>query len=1387
MSGGIPSLSLKDDDVTKFLASSTHIGATNLDFQMQQYVFKRRSDGETSQKTKKQTVDTRRSTAAQFFVEETIQETVTPEQVTKLLNDAINPKQEKGALKNLEIVKDLILYKEPKLLDNFLDEVVSFQHDDDPEIRRFVIKFIEDACKGNTRILSKTVGNLNLMLQDPVSSVKKKVIQSTIHLYPVVIRWLCNAKTVDEIMVATWASFTELKNKIVNLIDSDNEGVRAMAVKFMERVVIIQSPRDQYSDTDDSDLSLDDIPVILKVFRPRKLEEEAKEIFQKIVDFHGASHVSSCNLMTCMQALTTVAKKRFQFFPKVLQAFESLHANLPPTLSQSQVSSVRKHLKLQLFMLVKHPGAVEFHSQISILLSDLGATPAQINKCFPSIDPSKKKSPSKIEGWGKPEKFGETSKSKSAAAGQIAKPKTTAIDKIAEDVISKLNNTNVADLVLVSMLNLPGIMPAHFQNTYTPIAAAGTEAQIRHLSRLLATQLNNAGIGKGEVKEEKESQVSDDDEDESTTKQIQTVIGCKTDQKPKKQTLILMPSGSSQFKTSRSKRIDFQTSAKPLSDEERNKLCRSAFNRILKAEKAIVKKGGGPMRTKILGCLASQFGGEIATDLKEHVLENPRIRLELALNWFYQEYAAYKGFENSIEGSSERYEEAVNQVLNGVLETDEQNHVLFTRFFIDLPLITEGMAESLKTVCGNEKLTEQALELAKGMSLRRQPQKLLFLGIISDLTLHENNEVRTQAVDAAVDLYQNGQMTSFIEAFATRSLKFLLDPVPQPSVFAFFQQLPESWTDDIIKVCLHLYFALLPINHSLIHDLGTVYVETTADVKRSILRALEIPVKKMSMASPELLQFVENCPPGAETFVTRIIHILTDKAPPSAELVARVRDLYQKRVQDVRFLIPIINGLTKREVIAALPELIKLNPTVVKEVFHRLVGSNLASPLSPAELLVALHNIDTSQCNLKTVIKATSLCFEEKQVYTQVVLAVVMQQLMEQNPLPILLMRTVIQSLANHPHLLGFVTNILQRLIVKQVWRQPKIWEGFIKCCQRTKPQSFQVLLQLPPPQLQEVLSSYPDLREPLLQHVDSFTEHQRAHISKSVLDVLDVFSQRNNTSDVEPGEVTDEPLPPGVYLINLKKTWEKLLLAARAIVAIENPADVCVISARPYGQRAVLKFAAATGATSIAGRFTPGTFTNQIQAAFREPRLLVVTDPRIDHQPLTEASYVNIPVIAFCNTDSPLRYVDIAIPCNNKGAHSIGLMWWMLAREVLRMRGTISRELKWDVMVDLYFYRDPEDAEKEEQAAVQAERPVKDAADFQNEPWGGGEVAAVQPEVSDWAAEPTPVYTETEDWAAQPSNDWSATAPISVGTPAPMGAAPPTNDWGAAADAGWP
>jgi len=226
-----------------------------------------------------------------------------------------------------------------------------------------------------------------------------------------------------------------------------------------------------------------------------------------------------------------------------------------------------------------------------------------------------------------------------------------------------------------------------------------------------------------------------------------------------------------------------------------------------------------------------------------------------------------------------------------------------------------------------------------------------------------------------------------------------------------------------------------------------------------------------------------------------------------------------------------------------------------------------------------------------------------------------------------------------------------------------------------------------------------------------------------------------------------------GIHVLNLGDTLEKINLAARIIVAIENPADVVVVSARTYGQRPILKFSQHTGATSIAGRFTPGAFTNHIQRSFKEPRLLIVADPRVDNQAVLEASYANIPVIAFCDSDSPLRFVDVGIPGNNKGKHSIALLFWMLAREVLTMRGAVNDASPWTEMVDLFFHRDPEELEKAEEEAAEAEA---DAGYTRND---YAETAG------DWNAVPL----TTEDWSeAAPASalDWSAAQP----TPAAAG-----------------
>ncbi|XP_061774489.1 symplekin isoform X2 [Nerophis ophidion] len=1091
----------------------------------------------------------------------------TSEKVVDLLNQAaLIATDEK--LMVLKQVQELIINKDPSLLDNFLDEIIAFQTDKSIEVRKFVIGFIEEACKRDNELLLKLIANLNMLLKDDSVNVVKKAILTLTQLYKVTLQWLVRSKVVSDMQEACWNMVTQMKGDVLALLDSENDGVRTHAIKFTESLIITLSPRISDSDVpkrQESDISLDKVPKDHTYIRYDVLCEEGKAALDKLLKFMVHPAISSINLTTALGSLATIARQRPMFMSKVVQAYETLHANLPPTLAKSQVSSVRKNLKLHLVAVLKHPCSLEFQGQISTLLLDLGMPQSEITRFTPTVREQRKRSRHEHYTDGKKVKIEPTlieDDEEKEEPAPLSTPKPapvpvvqSAIDLTADFLRPLLNPENVANLVLISMVYLPDIMPASFQATYTPVESAGTDAQIKHLARLMATQMTGAGIGPGLEQckaRDSDAEKRDAKEDDLGTMdllikrkvpmmvgQAISVVGGYTEKAsnttaPKRLPEPILPSSQTKLAGSTGRKKVFRLSdvIQPFSNTEIEVLTSKTIKRILNSEKTIAQSGMSHVRVKLVSKLVTQFEGIMKNDVLSYILDDIRTRSDLAFSLLYQEYNTY--LSRIPSGLLDSYDHCLYHLLSGLQEKPEQKDGLFTKMVLEAPIITESALEVIRRYCEDESRVYLGMTTLKELIIKRPSRQFQYLHVLLDLSSHEKEKVRTTALAFLKRMYEKDQLRDYIEKFALNYMQLLVHPNPPSLLFGADKdtEVASPWTEETVRQCLFLYLSLLPLNHKLVHELASVYTEAIADIKRRVLRAIELPIRGMGMSSPELLLLVENCPKGAETLVTRCLHILTDKVPPSPELVERVRDLYHKRVPDVRFLIPVINGLEKNEVIQALPKLIKLNPIVVKEVFNRLLGtqhsegSSSVSPLTPGDLLISLHNIDSTKCDMKSIIKATNLCFGEKNVYTSEVLAVVMQQLMEQSPLPILLMRTVIQSLTMYPRLCGFVMNILSRLILKQVWRYPKVWEGFVKCCQRTRPQSYSVLLQLPHSQLTSVFERCPEMREPLLYHVRSFTPHQQAHIPASIMSVLEA-SKKPEPQPVQPVSKKEiEPVP---------------------------------------------------------------------------------------------------------------------------------------------------------------------------------------------------------------------------------------------------------------------
>jgi small subunit ribosomal protein S2 len=147
---------------------------------------------------------------------------------------------------------------------------------------------------------------------------------------------------------------------------------------------------------------------------------------------------------------------------------------------------------------------------------------------------------------------------------------------------------------------------------------------------------------------------------------------------------------------------------------------------------------------------------------------------------------------------------------------------------------------------------------------------------------------------------------------------------------------------------------------------------------------------------------------------------------------------------------------------------------------------------------------------------------------------------------------------------------------------------------------------------------------------------------------------------------------PDGLSVLNLQKIDERIKMAAN-LLAQYAPEDMLIVSRRENGWKAVKAFGKHTGAKFFAGRYPPGILTNSKLDNYMEVKVVLVTDSWPDRNVIKDSIQIGMPVIALCDTNNQSNEIDLVVPCNNKGKKSLGLLFYILAREYLRIRGQLG------------------------------------------------------------------------------------------------------------------
>lgn len=606
-----------------------------------------------------------------------------------------------------------------------------------------------------------------------------------------------------------------------------------------------------------------------------------------------------------------------------------------------------------------------------------------------------------------------------------------------------------------------------------------------------------------------------------------------------------------------------------LTEEQQKTVRLLAVERIIESYNHLSGTECSQTRMALLARLVAQIDADddVVVMLQKHVLVDYRQHKgqELVLHFLYHLHSlTILDSVGSASYAAVLYEKFLLVVARSLLDAFPASDKSFSKLLGEVPFLPESAFKLLDDLChcdifdshgkevrDGERVT-QGLGAVWGLILGRPNNRQAFLDIALKCAVHSQDDIRSKAIRLVANkLYQLNYISQNIEQFATNMLLSVVeqhasDIKPSQSVSTdqregevVSQEVSVSGSEvsetgncenDSMKGAqplvqsvstmsfpevqrhISLFFALCTKNPGLLQIVFDIYGQAPKTVKQAVHRHIPVLIRALGSSYSELLRIISDPPEGCENLLMLVLQILTQETTPSANLITTVKHLYETKLEDATILIPILSSLSKNEVLPIFPRLVGLPIEKFQMALaHILQGSAHTGPaLTPAEVLVAIHDINPNKDGLplKKITDACSACFEQRTVFTQQVLAKALNQMVDQTPLPLLFMRTVIQAIDAFPSLVDFVMEILSKLVSRQVWKMPKLWVGFLKCVSQTRPHSFQVLLQLPPPQLESALNKHANLRGPLATYASQ--PSTKTSLPRSTLAILGLVNERH-------------------------------------------------------------------------------------------------------------------------------------------------------------------------------------------------------------------------------------------------------------------------------------